>query len=58
MLPADAPRAYNCVVPSRIVLWQHVGNLKSIGISSKKKWPAHAWDGPQDPELLCPTASH
>ena len=58
MLPAEAPRAYNVAVPSRIVLWQHVDDLRPLGDSSKEKWPARAMARTRDPELVCSTASH
>ena len=41
MLPVEAPSAYSSIaVLSRIVLWQRVGDLKSLGGISKEKWPA------------------
>ena len=58
MLQAEAPRAYSIAVPSRIVLWQHVGDLRPLSGSSKEKWPARAGAQTRDPELLCPTANH
>ena len=58
MLPADAPRAYNFAVPLRIVLWQHVGDLRPLGGITIEKWPARAEARTRDPELVCPTASH
>ena len=42
MLPAEAPRAYSFAVPSKIVLWQHMGDPKPIGSITKEKWPTHA----------------
>ena len=42
MLPTEAPCAYNFAVPSRIVLWQHVGDLRPLGGITKDKWPARA----------------
>ena len=42
MLPAEAPRAFDVAVPARIVLWQHVGDLRPLGSSMKEKWPAPA----------------
>ena len=42
MLPADAPRANSFAVPSRIVLWQHVGDLWLLGGITKEKWPVCA----------------
>ena len=42
MLPAEALRAYSLAVPSRIVLWQHVGDLRPLGGNTKVKWPARA----------------
>ena len=58
MLPAEAPRAYSIAVPSTMVLWQHVDDLRPLGGSSKEKWPARAGAQTRDPELVCPTASH
>ena len=58
MLPAEAPCADSIAFPSRIVLWQHVGDLRPLGGSNKKKWPARAEARTWDPELVCPTASH
>ena len=58
MLPAEAPRAYGFAVPSRIVLWQHVGDLRPLGGFTKEKWPARAGARRRNPELTCPTASH
>ena len=40
MLPAEAPQAYNFAVPSRIVLWQHVGDHKPLSGITKEKWSA------------------
>ena len=37
MLPAEAPRAYSFAVPSKIVLWQHVGDLRPPGGITKEK---------------------
>ena len=31
-MPAKTPRAYNFAVPSKIVLWQHVGDLRPLGV--------------------------
>ena len=42
MLPAEAFHAYNFAVASRIVLWQHVGDLWPLGSCTKEKWPARA----------------
>ena len=42
MLPAEAPSAYSFAVPARIVLWQHVGDLRPLGSITKEKWPARA----------------
>ena len=53
MLPAEAPRAYNFAVPSRIVLWQHVGDLKPLGSITKEKWPARAGIRTGDSQLMC-----
>ena len=59
MLPVEAPRAYSFAVPSRIVLWQHVGDLlRPLGGSSKENWLARAGAQMQDSELICPTVSH
>ena len=58
MLPAEAPQSYSFAVPSRIMLWQHVGNLRPLGGISREKWPARAGAQTRDPELVCPTASH
>ena len=58
MLPAEAPRAYNVAVPAKMVLWQHVGDLRTLSGSNVEKWPARAEARTQDPELLCLTASH
>ena len=57
-MPAEAPRAYIFAVPSRIVLWQHVGDLRPLGDISKENWPARASARTRDLELVCPTASH
>ena len=37
MLPAEASRAYSFAVLSRIVLWQHVGDLRPLGGITKEK---------------------
>ena len=58
MLPAETPRAYSFAVPSRIVLWQHMGDLRPLSNITKEKWPARAGARTQDPELVWPTASH
>ena len=58
MLPAEAPRAYSFAVPSRIVLWQHVGDLRPLSGSSKEKWPVRTGALTRYPELVCPIASH
>ena len=42
MLPVEAPRAYNVAVLVRMVLWQHVGDLRPLGGSNIEKQPAHA----------------
>ena len=39
MMPAEAPRVYNFAVPSRIELWQHVGDLWPLGGFTREKWP-------------------
>ena len=57
ILPAEAPRAYSSAVPSRLVLWQHVGDLRPLGSITKEKWPARDGTRMQDPELVCPTAN-
>ena len=53
MLPAEAPRAYNVAVPARIVLWQHVGDLRPLSNSIEEKWLARAGDRARDTELVC-----
>ena len=58
MLPAEAPRTYSIAVPSRIVLWQHVGDLRPLGGSNKEKWPARAEARTRDPDLVYPIESH
>ena len=58
MLPAEAPHAYTFAVPLRIVLWQHVGDLRPLGGSTIEKWPARAEAQTQDPELICPTVMY
>ena len=58
MLPAEAPHAYSFAVPSRIVLWQHVGDLRPLGGITSEKWPARAGARAWDPELVCPADSH
>ena len=58
MLPEEALCAYSFAVPLRIVLWQHVGDLRPLSGITKEKWPARAGARTQDPELVCPTASH
>ena len=52
MLPVKAPCAYNFAVPLRIVLWQHVGDLRPLGDFSKEKWPAHVNTQTYDPTLV------
>ena len=44
VLPAKAPRAYSFAVPfpSRIVLWQHVSDLRPLGGITKDEWSACA----------------
>ena len=42
MLTVEAPRAYSFAVLSRIVLWQHVGDLRPLGRITKEKWPSRA----------------
>ena len=58
MLLAEAHQAYTFAVSSKIVLLQHVGDLRPLGGISKEKWPARAGVQTQDFELVCPTASH
>ena len=58
MLPGEAPQAYNFALPSRIVLWQHGGDLRPLGGITKEKWPVGARARTRDSELICPTASH
>ena len=58
MLPAKAPRAYNFAVPSRIVLWQHVGDLRPLDGITKEKWPTRVGAQTRDSELVCSTTSH
>ena len=58
MLPAEAPRAYSLAVPLRIVLWQHVGDLRPLGGITKEKWSVCAGARTRDPKLVCPTASN
>ena len=58
MLPAEAPRAYSFAVPSRIVLWQHMADLRPLSSITKEKWPARAGARTWDSELVFPTASH
>ena len=41
MLSAEAPRTYSFAVLSRIVIWQHVGDLRPLGSITKQKWPTH-----------------
>ena len=42
MLPAEAPRGYSFAVPLRIVVWQHMGDLRPLGGFTKEKWPVRA----------------
>ena len=58
MLPAEAPHAYNFAVPLKIVLWQHVGDLRPLGGSNKEKWLARAGARTWDSELVCLTANY
>ena len=58
MLPAEALRACNFVVMSRIVLWQHVGVLWLFGGITKETLPASTETRTRNSELVCPTASH
>ena len=55
MLPVEAP---HFAVPLRIVLWQHLGDLKPLDGITIEKLPACAGALTQDPELVCQTASH
>ena len=57
-MPAEALQAYSFVVLSRIVLWQHVGDLRPLSGFTKEKWPARAGARAQNSELVCPTAIH
>ena len=58
MLPVEAPRAYSFAVLSKIMLWQHVGDLRPLGSITKEKWPTRARAETREPELVCPTISH
>ena len=58
MLPAEPPRAYSFVVPSRIVLWQHVDDFRPLVGIIEEKWPARAGAQTRDSELVCPTAGY
>ena len=51
MLATEAPCAYSFVVPSRIVSWQHVDDLKPLDGISKEKWQACVEARTRDPEL-------
>ena len=42
MLPVEAPRVSSFAVLSRIVLRQHVGDLRPLGSITKEKWTARA----------------
>ena len=57
MLLAEAPRAYSIAVPLRIVLWQHVDDLRPLSGSSKEKWPTRAGARMRDHELVFPTTA-
>ena len=57
-MPAEAPRTYNVAVPARMVLWQHVGDLRPLSSSNEETWPARAEARTRNLELLCPTVSH
>ena len=37
MLPVEVPQAYRFAVPSRIVLWQHMDDLRPLGGITKEK---------------------
>ena len=54
MVPADTPRAYSFTVPSRIVLWHHVGDLWPFDGITKEKRPAGTGTQTQDSELVYP----
>ena len=58
MLPVEAPQAYSVAVPSRIVLLQHMGDLRPLGSITKEKWLARAGARTRDSVLISPTASH
>ena len=58
MLSAETPHVYSFAVPSRIVLWQHVGDLWPLGGITKGKWPAGTGTLTRDTELVCLTANH
>ena len=58
MLPAEAPRTYSFAVPSRIVLWQHVDDLRPLSGITIEKWPTRAEARTRHPELVCPTANY
>ena len=58
MLPAEVPCANNFAVLSRIVLWQHMGDLWPLSGFTKEKWPPRARIRTWDPELVRATASH
>ena len=45
---------YNFAVPSRIALWQHVGNLWSLSSYFIRKWLARRGTQTRDSELVCP----
>ena len=57
MLPVEAPCAYSFVVLLRIVLWQHVGDLRPLGGITIEKWPVRAKARTRESELVCPTTS-
>ena len=57
-MSAEAPRAYNFPVLLRILLWQHVGDLRLLSGITKENWSTRARAQTQDPELVCLTASH
>ena len=53
MLPVEAPCTYSFAVPSRIVLWQYVGDLRLLdGTITIEKWPARGGAQTRDPELV------
>ena len=51
-MPAEAPCARSFGVPSRIVLWQLVGDLRPLGSITKEKLPAGTGTRTQVSELV------